>query len=166
MKLSKEFSSIRFRPGKHLAMVFGLSLFPACGSSLADELFIPDSNSALNLQADNAFFIDSAFGMNNAALYQSAANLRNNSMSTVHRRLNYQWLQTYTNPDQFKPITGGRAINEILQMGWQTYRQQHKRKLNNRLMRYTSSYGKIGNSLDYDLRLSDDKFNFTFEYEF
>lgn len=166
MELSKEFSSFRFRPSKHLPVVFGLLLLPISSSCLADELFIPDSTSALNLQADNAFFIDSAFGMDNAALYEAAENLRNNSMGTVQRRLNYQWLQMHTNPEKFQPVTGGKALNEILQMGWQTYREQNRRKFNSRLIRYTSSHGTIGKSLDYDVRLTDEKFNFSFEYEF
>jgi hypothetical protein len=141
-------------------------LLPASSYCLADELFIPDSNSALNLQAGNAFFIDSAFGMDNQALYDAAENLRNNSMGTVQRQLNYQWLQVHTNPDEFKPATGGRALNEILKMGWKTYREQNKRAKQNRLMRYTDGHGKLGESMDYDLRLSDDKFNFSVEYEF
>jgi len=166
MELSKEFCSFRFLPNKHLPAVFSLLLLPASSCCLAEDLFIPDSTSALNLQADNAFFIDSAFGMDNEALYEAAENLRNNSMGTVQRRLNYQWLQTHTNPDKFQPTTGGKALNQILKMGWQTYREQNRRNLNNGLLRYTSSHGKIGNALDYDVRLSDDKFNFSFEYEF
>ncbi|WP_323847048.1 hypothetical protein [Microbulbifer magnicolonia] len=161
-----ELCSLRFRPNKHLPFVLGLLLFPASSSCLADDLFIPDSSSALNLEADNAFFIDSAFGMDNAALYEAAENLRNNSMSTVQRRLNYQWLQMHTNPDKFQPTTGGKALNEILKMGWQTYREQNKRNLNSGFLRYTNGHGKIGNALDYDVRLSDDKFKFSFEYEF
>ncbi|WP_143186953.1 hypothetical protein [Microbulbifer donghaiensis] len=146
--------------------MFSLLLFPASSSCLADDLFIPDSSSALNLQADQTFFIDSAFGMDNEALYQSAENLRNNSMGIVQRRLNHQWLQMHTNPEKFQPITGGKALNEILQMGWQTYREKNKRKLDSGLMRYTSGHGKIGKAFDYDVRLSDDKFKFSFEYEF
>ncbi|WP_308368273.1 MULTISPECIES: hypothetical protein [unclassified Microbulbifer] len=161
-----EFRRIRFRPSKHLPAVFTLLLLPASGSSFADELFIPESNTALNLQADNAFFVDSAFGMDNAALYQAAENLRNNSMGTVQRQLNYQWLQMHTNPDEFKPTTGGKALNEILKMGWKTYREQNKRRKESALIRYTSGHGKIGKSMDYDVRLSDDKFKFSFEYEF
>lgn len=164
MERSKEFSSFRFRTGKCLAAAFGLVLLPV--SSLADDIFIPDNHSGLNLQADNAFFTDSAFGLDNAALYQAAENLRNNSMSNVQRRLNYQWLQFHTSPNEHKPTTGGRALGEILQMGWQTYRKQHKRNMDSRLLRYTSGRGTIGNSLDYDMRLSGDKFNFSFEYEF
>ncbi|SEA31969.1 hypothetical protein [Microbulbifer marinus] len=161
-----EHCSFRFRTSKHLLAVFSLLLLPAASSCLADELFIPDSSSALNLQADGTFFIDSAFGMDNVALYESAENLRNNSMGLVHRRLNYQWLQMHTNPDQFQPVTGGKALNEILKMGWQTYREKNRRKLDNGLMRYTSGHGKIGKAFDYDVRLSDDKFKFSFEYEF
>ncbi|WP_193166268.1 hypothetical protein [Microbulbifer hainanensis] len=161
-----ELCSFRFRPSKHLPVVFSLLILPASSACLSDELFIPDSSSALNLQADNAFFIDSAFGMDNAALYEAAENLRNNSMSTVQRRLNYQWLQVYTNPEEHKATTGGKALNEILKMGWDTYREQHRRKNSSGIWRYTSGHGKFGQSLDYDLRLSDDKFNFSFEYEF
>lgn len=161
-----EFRSIRLRPSKHLPAVFTLLLLPTSSSCLADELFIPDSSSALNLQADNAFFVDSAFGMDNTALYQAAENLRNNSMGTVQRRLNYQWLQMHTNPDEFKPTTGGKALNEILKMGWKTYREQNKRKKQSALLRYTTGHGKIGKSMDYDVRLSDDKFKVSFEYEF
>ncbi|AMX04208.1 hypothetical protein A3224_11185 [Microbulbifer thermotolerans] len=141
-------------------------LLPTSGSCLADELFIPDSTSALNLQADNAFFTDSAFGMDNAALYEAAENLRNNSMDSVQRRLNYQWLQMHTNPDKFQPTTGGKALNEILKMGWKTYREQNKRNFSSGLLRYTSGHGTIGKALDYDVRLSDEKFRFSFEYEF
>lgn len=161
-----ELCSNRFRTGKHLSAVFTLLLFPISSHCLADDIFIPDSNGALNLQANNAFFIDSAFGMDNAALYQSAESLRNNSMGTVQRQLNYQWLQMHTNPDEFKPTTGGKALNEILKMGWDTYREQNRRANSNALMRYTSGHGKIGKSFDYDVRMSGDKFNFSFEYEF
>ena len=161
-----ELCSNRFRTGKHLSVVFTLLLYPISSNCLADDLFIPDSIGALNLQADNAFFIDSAFGMDNAALYQSVESLRNNSMGTVQRQLNYQWLQMHTNPDEFKPTTGGKALNEILKMGWDTYREQNRRASSNALMRYGSGHGKIGKSFDYDVRLSGDKFNFSFQYEF
>lgn len=161
-----ELSSLRFRPSKHLPVVFTLLVLPTASSCLADELFIPDSSSALNLQADNAFFIDSAFGMDNNALYEAADNLRNNSMSSVQRRLNYQWLQMHTRPSEFEPTTGGKALNEILKMGWKAYREQHKRSKSSTLMRYATGEGKIGKSLDYDMRLSDEKFKFSFEYEF
>lgn len=144
--------------------MLGLLLFPAAG--IADELFIPDSSNALNLQADNAFFVDSAFALDNAALYQAAENLRNNSMSNVQRQLNYQWLQVHTHPEKFKPTMGGRALNQILKMGWDTYREQNKRKSSNPLLRYSTGHGRIGKAMDYDVRLSDDKFKVSFEYEF
>nr|WP_284500105.1 hypothetical protein [Microbulbifer sp. GX H0434] len=161
-----ELCSYRFRPSKHLSVVFTLLVLPISGSCLADDLFIPDSSSALNLEADNAFFVDSAFGMDNAALYEAADNLRNNSMGSVQRRLNYQWLQMHTHPSEFEPTTGGKALNEILKMGWKTYREQHKRSKSNALMRYATGKGKIGKSFDYDMRLSGEKFKFSFEYEF
>lgn len=162
-----ELCNLRFRPHKHLTVVFTLLALPAATSCLADDLFIPDSNTALNLQADNAFFVDSAFGLDNEALYEAAENLRNNSMGTVQRRLNYQWLQMHTHPTEFQPTTGGKALNEILKMGWQTYREQQKRNNNNSpLLRYSTGHGKIGKSMDYDVRLSGDKFKVSFEYEF
>jgi len=161
-----ELCSFRFKSSKHLPVVFTLLLLPASSACLADDLFIPDSHNALNLEADNAFFVDSAFGMDNAALIEAAENLRNNSMSTVQRRLNYQWLQMHTHPEDYQPTTGGKALNEILKMGWQTYREQHKRGKSSRLWRYTTGHGKIGKTMDYDLRLSGDKFKVSFEYEF
>ncbi|WP_346839190.1 hypothetical protein [Microbulbifer sp. SAOS-129_SWC] len=161
-----ELCSFRFTPRKHLPVVFTLCLLPVSGFSFADDLFIPDSNRAMNLQADNAFFIDSAFGMDNAALVEAADNLRNNSMSAVQRRLNYQWLQAHTHPEEYHPTTGGKALNEILKMGWDTYREQHKRSKNSGLWRYTTGHGKFGQAMDYDLRLSGNKFKFSFEYEF
>ncbi|MBY6212738.1 hypothetical protein [Microbulbifer agarilyticus] len=146
--------------------MLGLLLLPTSSTLLADDIFIPDSDSALNLQADNAFFTDSAFGMDNEALYESAENLRNNSMGMVHRRLNHQWLEQHTRPSDYAEKTGGRAVNEILKMGFKTYMAQHKRNKQHPLLRYTQSEGKFSNVLDYDFRLSDDKFKFTFEYEF
>ncbi|WP_239692484.1 hypothetical protein [Microbulbifer mangrovi] len=140
--------------------------FPVSSAVLAEDMFIPDSTTALNLQADNAFFIDSAFGMDNHALYESAANLRNNSMGMVHRRLNHQWLELYTSPDESNNVTGGRAVNEILKMGFKTYMEQHKRNKVHPLLRYTQSNGNLKQNLDYDFRLSDDKFRFSFEYQF
>ncbi|WP_237063949.1 MULTISPECIES: hypothetical protein [Microbulbifer] len=160
-----ELCSTRFRSSRHLTAVLGLFLLPA--TCLADDLFIPDSSHALNLQADNAFFVDSAFALDNTALYQAADNLRNNSMSNVQRQLNYQWLQMHTHPDKFKPTMGGRALNQILKMGWDTYREQNKRNSSNPLLRYSNAgHGRIGKSMDYDVRLSDDKFKVSFEYEF
>ena len=156
----------RPRASRHLPYVFALILSPVSTHCLSDELFIPDSNTALNLQADNAFFVDSAFGMDNTALFEAAENLRNNSMGNVQRQLNYQWLQMYTNPDEFEPTTGGKAVNEILKMGWRTWREQNRRSSSNGLLRYTDGHGKIGQAFDYDVRLSDDKFKFSFEYEF
>ncbi|WP_345550247.1 hypothetical protein [Microbulbifer aestuariivivens] len=160
-----EICNIRSRARRHLPYVCALLLTPLASHCLADDLFIPDSTTALNLQADNAFFVDSAFGMNNAALYKAAEDLRNNSMGNVQRQLNYQWLQMYTNPDEFEPIKGGKAVNEILQMGWRTWREQNRRRSSG-LLRYTDGHGKIGKSFDYDVRLTGDKFNFSFEYEF
>jgi len=154
----------QFLTRKHLPIVLGLLLLPI--SAFADELFIPDSSSALNLQADNAFFIDSAFGMDNQALYESAENLRNNSMGIVHRRLNHQWLEVHTHPEDAENITGGRAVNEILKMGFKTYMAQHKRSKQHSLLRYTQGHGKFNNALDYDVRFSGDKFKLSFEYEF
>lgn len=161
-----ETRSSQFRICKHLSAVLGLLLLPASSGALADDIFIPDSNSGLNLQADNAFFIDSAFGMDNQALYESADNLRNNSMGMVHRRLNHQWLQLYTNPEETETTTGGRAVNEILKMGFKTYMEQHRRNQQHPLLRYTKSHGKFNSALDYDVRLSGDKFKVSFEYEF
>lgn len=165
-----ETRSNRFRSNKYLAScrtaAIALVFLPASSSVLADGIFIPDSNTALNLQADNAFFIDSAFGMDNHALYESAENLRNNSMGMVHRRLNHQWLELYTHPDESNNVTGGRAVNEILKMGFKTYMAQHKRNKQHPLLRYTQSNGNLNQNLDYDFRLSDDKFRFTFEYQF
>ena len=161
----------RFRSNKCLASslsaALGILLLSVSASLLADDnIFIPDSSSALNLQADNAFFIDSAFGMDNNALYESAENLRNNSMGMVQRRLNHQWLEVLTYPDQSENVTGSRAINEILKMGFKTYMEQHKRARQHPLLRYTNSHGSLNNALDYDFRLSDDKFSISFEYEF
>lgn len=165
-----ETRSNRFRSSKCLASclpaALALAFFPASSTVLADEIFIPDSTTALNLQADNAFFIDSAFGMDNQALYESAENLRNNSMGMVHRRLNHQWLELHTRPDESQNVTGGRAVNEILKMGFKTYMEQHKRNKQHPLLRYTQSHGNLNNKLDYDFRLSDDKFRVSFEYQF
>ncbi|WGL17521.1 hypothetical protein PVT68_04330 [Microbulbifer bruguierae] len=169
-----ETRSIRFRSSKysirHLAarmpLALGALLLTFSAPLLAEEIFIPDSTSALNLQADNAFFIDSAFGMDNQALYESAEYLRNNSMGMVHRRLNHQWLEQYTHPEQSENVTGSRAVNEILKMGFKTYMAQHKRAKQHPLLRYTKTQGSLNDALDYDFRLSDDKFNFSFEYEF
>ncbi|WP_233998875.1 hypothetical protein [Microbulbifer pacificus] len=166
-----ETRSSRFRSNKRLARslpaAFGILLLPISTTLLAeDTIFIPDSSSALNLQADNAFFIDSAFGLDNTALYESAENLRNNSMGMVHRRLNHQWLEVHTYPDQSENVTGGRAINEILKMGFKTYMEQHKRARQHPLLRYTNSHGSLNSGVDYDFRLSDDKFSISFEYEF
>ncbi|WP_226702363.1 hypothetical protein [Microbulbifer elongatus] len=165
-----ETCSTRFRSNKRLvsslpaAIVF--VLLPASAPLLADDIFIPDSTSALNLQADNAFFIDSAFGMDNQALFESAENLRNNSMGMVHRRLNHQWLEQHTRPEETQNVTGGRAVNEILKMGFKTYMEQHKRSKQHPLLRYTNSGGRLNNALDYDFRLSDDKFKISIQYEF
>ena len=162
----------RFRSSKRLAnavpVVLGLVLLPISSTLLADDIFIPDSNGALNLQADNAFFVDSAFGMDNQALYESAENLRNNSMGMIHRRLNHQWLEQHTRPSEYVDKTGGRAVNEILKMGFKTYMAQHKRSKQHPLLRYTQSEGKFkfNKALDYDFRLSDDKFKLSVEYEF
>ncbi|WP_240914296.1 hypothetical protein [Microbulbifer sp. SH-1] len=166
-----ETCSSRFRSNKRLIsslpVVLGILLLPVSTALFAeDTIFIPDSTKALNLQADNAFFIDSAFGMDNNALFESAENLRNNSMGMVHRRLNHQWLEVHTYPDQSENVTGGRAINEILKMGFKTYMEQHKRAKQHPLLRYTNSHGSLNNALDYDFRLSDDKFSISFEYEF
>ncbi|MEW5249103.1 hypothetical protein [Microbulbifer discodermiae] len=162
-----EFCSHRFIRGKHLSAVFSLIFLPLLPNHCpANDQFIPDSVGGLNLQADSTFFTDSAFGMDNTALYQSAASLRNNSMGTVQRQLNYQWLQMHTNPDEFTPTTGGKVLNEILRMGWDTYRRHNRHTKDSALLRYTSGSGKIGKAFDYDLRLSDDKFRFSFEYEF
>ncbi len=165
-----EVCSLRFRfsnclTGK-LPVVFGILLLPLSSLVCADDLFIPDSTSALNLQADNAFFIDSAFGMDNQALYDSAENLRNNSMGMIQRRLNHQWLELHTRPESSENVTGGRAVNEILKMGFKTYMAQHKRSKQHPLLRYTNSQGSFSSALDYDVRLSDDKFKISFEYEF
>ncbi|WP_295800401.1 hypothetical protein [uncultured Microbulbifer sp.] len=156
----------RFLSSKCLPAMLSLLLLPLSTCALADDIFIPDSTSALNLQADNAFFIDSAFGMDNQALLQSADNLRNNSMGMVQRRLNHQWLEMHTNPEQTQTSTGGRAVNEILKMGFRTYMEQHKRNKQHPLLRYTQGHGKLNSALDYDVRLSDDKFKISFEYEF
>ncbi|WP_226665660.1 hypothetical protein [Microbulbifer aggregans] len=162
-----ETRSQRFLSFRQLPKLLCLFLLPISAPLLADDnLFIPDSNSALNLQADNAFFIDSAFGMDNHALFESAENLRNNSMGMVHRRLNHQWLEFYTHPEEAQTATGGRAVNEILRMGFKTYMAQHKRSKQNSLLRYTQGHGKLNSALDYDVRLSDDKFKISFEYEF
>ena len=156
----------RFLSSKRLTAVLSLLLLPLSSSVLADDIFIPDSTSALNLQADNAFFIDSAFGMDNKALLESAENLRNNSMGMVQRRLNHQWLEVHTSPEEGRASTGGRAVNEILKMGFRTYMEQHKRSRQHPLLRYTEGHGKLSSALDYDVRLSDDKFKISFEYEF
>lgn len=156
----------RFLSSKRLTTVFSLLLLPISSAVLADDIFIPDSTSALNLQADNAFFIDSAFGMDNKALLESAENLRNNSMGMVQRRLNHQWLEMHTSPEESRASTGGRAVNEILKMGFRTYMEQHKRNKKHPLLRYTQGHGKLNSALDYDVRLSDDKFKVSFEYEF
>ncbi|MFV8782196.1 hypothetical protein ACNKU7_07210 [Microbulbifer sp. SA54] len=104
--------------------------------------------------------------MDNHALIESAENLRNNSMGMVHRRLNHQWLEFYTHPDEAQTATGGRAVNEILRMGFRTYMEQHKRNKRYTLLRYTQGHGKLNSALDYDVRLTDDKFKISFEYEF
>ncbi|WP_227718267.1 hypothetical protein [Microbulbifer sp. Q7] len=165
-----ETRSIRFRFNRRhacrLPAAIALAFLPVSTHLLADDIFIPDSTSALNLQADNAFFIDSAFGMDNQALYESAENLRNNSMGMVHRRLNHQWLELHTRPDQSQNVTGGRAVNEILKMGFKTYMEQHKRSKQHPLLRYTQSGGRLNSALDYDFRLSDDKFKISVQYEF
>lgn len=160
-----EIRSIRFHSGRHIPAVLLLALAPAT-PLLANDLFIPDSESALNLQTGSTYFVDSAFGMDNEALFEAAENLRNNSMGTVQRNLNHQWLQLYTNPEQFKPATGGRAINEILKMGWKTYREQNRRLRENKLLRYTDGRGRLSQSVDYGVRLSDDSFRFSIQYEF
>lgn len=160
----------QFRSNKRLASSLSAAivfvLLPASAPLLADDIFIPDSTSALNLQADNAFFIDSAFGMDNKALFESAENLRNNSMGMVQRRLNHQWLELHTRPEETQNVTGGRAVNEILKMGFKTYMEQHKRSKQHPLLRYTQSGGRLNNALDYDFRLSDDKFRISVQYEF
>lgn len=161
---------IRFRSSKCLAAklpaVLGILLLPVSTTLLADDVFIPDSTSALNLQANNAFFIDSAFGMDNQALYDSAENLRNNAMGMVHRRLNHQWLEQHTRPDQSRRVTGGRAVNQILKMGFKTYMAQHKRSKQHLLLRYTQGDNLLNNALDYDFRLSDDNFKISVQYKF
>ncbi|WP_255872845.1 hypothetical protein [Microbulbifer elongatus] len=156
------------RQARALSAVLGLLLLPISSTLFADDIFIPDSNSALNLQADNAFFIDSAFGMDNNALYESAENLLNNSMGMIHRRLNHQWLEQHTRPSEYVDKTGGRAVNEILKMGFKTYMEQHKRSKQHPLLRYTQGGSKFNfnDALDYDVRLSDDKFKISVEYEF
>ncbi|MBB5212053.1 hypothetical protein [Microbulbifer hydrolyticus] len=165
-----ETRSIRFRSNKRLvcslSAATALVFFSVSAPLLADDIFIPDSTSALNLQADNAFFIDSAFGMDNRALYESAENLRNNSMGMVQRRLNHQWLELHTRPEETQNATGGRAVNEILKMGFKTYMEQHKRSKQHPLLRYTQSGGRLNSALDYDVRLSDDKFRISVQYEF
>ncbi|GAB2901758.1 hypothetical protein GCM10027180_34940 [Microbulbifer echini] len=141
-------------------------LLPTCCFCTADELFIPDSQQALNTQSVNLFFSDSAFAMDNAALFQAADFLRNNSMNSTQRRLNYQWLQMHTYPSEYRPTSGGRALSKILKIGWETYKQRNKRTVQRSLLRYTTNSGKIGNSVDYGISLSDDKFKVSFEYEF
>ncbi|MDP5209186.1 hypothetical protein [Microbulbifer sp. 2205BS26-8] len=157
-----------FRVGLHntLPKTFGLLLLSACCLCSADDLFIPDSHQALNIQSESVFFSDSAFAMDNTALFQAADYLRNNTMSGVQRRLNYQWLQMHTNPNEFRPTTGGKVLSKILKMGWETYKQRNKRTVQNSLLRYTTHQGKIGSVIDYNIRLSNDKFHFSFEYEF
>ncbi|WP_445359698.1 hypothetical protein ACJJIC_18945 [Microbulbifer sp. ANSA002] len=158
--------SFRIRPGKSLPKTVGLLLFPTCCICSADELFIPDSQQALNIQSVNLFFSDSAFAMDNAALFQAADYLRSNSMNSTQRRLNYQWLQMHTYPSEFRPTTGGKALFKIVKIGLDTYKQRNKSTVQKSILRYTTNRGKIGNSVDYGINLSDDKFKISFEYEF
>jgi len=141
-------------------------LLPACCICSADDLFIPDSQHALNTQSGSLFFSDSAFAMDNADLFQAADFLRNNSMNSMQRRLNYQWLKMHTYPNEFRPTTGGKALSKILKMGWETYKQRNRRTVQNSLLRYTDNQGKIGSSFGYGVSISDDKFKVSFEYEF
>lgn len=104
--------------------------------------------------------------MDNADLFQAADFLRNNSMNSMQRRLNYQWLKMHTYPNEFRPTTGGKALSKILKMGWETYKQRNKRTVQNSLLRYTDNKGKIGSSFGYGISISDDKFKVSFEYEF
>lgn len=158
--------SFRIRPGKVLPKTVGCLLLSACCICTADDLFTPDSQQALNLQSASLFFSDNAFGMDNSELFQAADYLRNNSMNSVRPHLNYQWLQMHTYPGEFRPTMGGRALSKILKMGLKTYMQNNKRTIQNSLLRYTTNQGKIGNSVDYGISLSNDKFKVSFEYEF
>ncbi|WP_444945534.1 hypothetical protein ACJJIP_15615 [Microbulbifer sp. VTAC004] len=158
--------NFRIRQGKTLPTTVGLLLLPACCFCSADDLFIPDSQQALNLQSGNLYFSDSAFAMGNADLLQAADFLRSNSMNSTQRRLNYQWLKMHTYPSEHRPTTGGKALVKILKMGFETYKQRNKRTARNSLLRYTTNRGKIGNSVDYGFSLSNDKFKVSFEYEF
>ncbi|MCO1333737.1 hypothetical protein MO867_05215 [Microbulbifer sp. OS29] len=158
--------SFRYSANLFVPRAFGLFLLPACCICTAEDLFIPDSHQTLNMESDSLLFSDTAFAMDNAALIQSAEYLRTNNMSNVQRRLNYQWLQMHTNPDKFKPTTGGKALSKILRMGLETYKAQNSRASRSGLLRYTTSEGKIGNSVDYGVSLSNDKFKFSFEVEF
>ncbi|WP_444944922.1 hypothetical protein ACJJIK_09835 [Microbulbifer sp. ZKSA006] len=158
--------SFRFSVNQLVPKILGLALLPVCCVCSADDLFIPDSREALNLESGSLIFPDSAFAMDNDALTQAAEYLRTNSMSNLQRRLNYQWLQMHTSPDKFKPLRGGKALSKILRMGLDTYKTQNSRAARIGLLRYTDHEGKIGGSVDYGISLSDDKFKFSFELEF
>ncbi|MCH9691059.1 MAG: hypothetical protein K0U59_03165 [Gammaproteobacteria bacterium] len=138
---------------------------PAYGEQIEVAL-LPSSLNTLELQADSAHFTDNAFGMSNQALRDFVDSLHDNTIGMTQRRLNYQWLQFYANPKEFAPATGGRALNRILKMGWQTYRENHQSNQQHFLFRYMRGQGKLGSALDYDLRLSDDELKLSFEYAF
>ena len=156
-----------------------LALIYTSAPCQADDLFIPESNSLKRHQNSMPLhFSDSAFGMDNKDLEEAVQNLRSNAMSSTQRQLNYQWLQMHSElsvneeryglPKRKRAVTGGKAVNQILKMGWRTYWEQKEQQNKHGLL--PSKGGKMQfeqtGALEYDVRLSGDKLNFSFELDF
>ncbi len=103
--------------------------------------------------------------MDNEALYQAVADLKNTNASTSHRALNHQWLRAHHNQDNFE--RGGRALSKVVRLGLYSYIEKLKKNKRGLVSSASNMAEKVAvEDMQYDFKVSGNKLNLSVKYEF
>jgi len=103
--------------------------------------------------------------MDNEALYQAVADLKNTNASTSHRALNHQWLRSHHNQDNFE--RGGRALSKVVKLGLYSYIEKLKKNKQGLVSSASNMAEKVAvEDMQYDFKVSGNKLNLSVKYEF
>lgn len=103
--------------------------------------------------------------LDNQQLELLASHLLSNEMSTSQRALNHQWLQHYSNGNQFKE--GSRGVAHLFRLGAKTYLHRSQNShLTLRVLSGEQHGAQLNEQLNYGMRMSGDEINLSFTFEF
>lgn len=105
-------------------------------------------------------------GMDNVSLYQAADNYLKKELNASQRALNHQWLEQHHY--EMRISQGGRVLSKMIKMGFKTYwgGMRNSKFRTNNYVPDGEGIGKFSEDINYNVRMSDDKVNFTVAYEF